>query len=222
MLTPQHPPADDQDRQNRFVQPEISQPNSLRERAASQPPRSNAASASPSLPPGSSAYLSPVSPSVGRGSTAWRFNSATHLKPSQAVPIRSSSFSASTLQGSLSSLRESRAFASTFEDDESEFNEDQYTPIDDERYILPPQHRGRTFAADLTRSRSQSLATATTRPAPIGSPFSSGWLEGGQPASLSSHPLNIAGSAGSASRFGEIKPPGNQRAYVLSPRPRER
>ncbi|EIM92052.1 uncharacterized protein STEHIDRAFT_70518 [Stereum hirsutum FP-91666 SS1] len=224
----QHNPADDDDRKNRFVHPDSSHPSSLRERAASQPPRSTAPSSSPSLPHTSTAYLSSVSPSLARPpASPWRFNSASHLNPStQAMPIRSSSFSATapSLQA-LSSLRESRGFPSTFEDDESEFNEgmsDQYTPVDDERFILPPQqqHRGRSFAADLTRSRSQSLATATTRPAPIGSPFSSsglqGWLEG-QPSSLSSHPLSIptngfpGGGGGPGARYGDIKPPGSSR-----------
>lgn len=224
----QHTPADDDDRKNRFGHPDSSQPASLRERAASQPPRSTANSSSPSLPHTSTAYLSSVSPSLARPpASPWRFNSASHLNPSTAaMPIRSSSFSATapSLQA-LSSLRESRGFPSTFEDDESEFNEgmsDQYTPVDDERFILPPQqqHRGRSFAADLTRSRSQSLATATTRPAPIGSPFSSsglqGWLEG-QPSSLSSHPLSIPTSGngfaggGAGGRYGDIKPPGSSR-----------
>ncbi|THH12853.1 hypothetical protein EW146_g7307 [Bondarzewia mesenterica] len=195
---------DDADRTNRFVsvQSYESGPASLRERAASQPPRSSA----------QNFVSSPQASSPGLGRTSgspWsaqqqRFPSS--LNPGsfqglpQSVPTRSSSFSATSLQGSLSALRESRTFASTFEDDESEATSDTY----DERYMPPTlPARGRSYAADLTRSRSQSLAT--TRPGPIGSPYSSGlgsWTESG----LSSNPLNIP-----SARYMDVKPPGNSR-----------
>lgn len=117
----------------------------------------------------------------------------------QPVPIRSSSFSTQS-QNHFSSTIRDRAFPSTFEEDE-EGNSDTY----DERYVPPSLSRGRTYGQDISRSRSQSLAT-TTRPGPIGSPYLGGggsstmqsWNE-----SYLSNPLNIPG------RFGEIKPPGS-------------
>jgi hypothetical protein len=97
-------------------------------------------------------------------------------------------------------MRESNAFASTFEDDESEGLSDTY----DERYLPPSMSRGRPYAQDLTRSRSQSLAN--TRPGPVGSPYLgiASWNE----ASLS-NPLNVPNT-----RYGEIKPPGSSRQAV--------
>lgn len=96
-----------------------------------------------------------------------------------------------------------RSFSSTFEDDELEGLSDTY----DERYIPPslsPVIRGRTYNQDLSRSRSQSLATS--RQGAIGSPYlgtpaMASWNE-----SFLSNPLNIPGA-----RYGEIKPPGNSR-----------
>ncbi|KAG6864951.1 hypothetical protein C0991_006138 [Blastosporella zonata] len=95
-----------------------------------------------------------------------------------------------------------RAFPSTFEDDESEGFLDTY----DELYVPPSLSRGRTYGQDVSRSRSQSLATPT-RPGPVGSPYSNSggsamqsWNE-----SYLSNPLNIPG------RYGEIRPPGPSR-----------
>ena len=117
-----------------------------------------------------------------------------------SVPTRSSSFS-NPQSNFASAMRESR-FASTVEDDESEALSDTY----DEHYIGPsvPSARGRSYASDLTRSRSQSLA-ATTRPGPVASPFQNHafWSD---VSSLSTNPLNIPGS-----RYGDIKPPGSSR-----------
>jgi hypothetical protein len=98
-------------------------------------------------------------------------------------------------------MRESR-FASTVEDDESEALSDTY----DEHYMGPsvPSARGRSYAPDLTRSRSHSLA-ATSRPGPIASPFQNHGLWS-DVSSLQTNPLNIPGS-----RYGEIKPPGSSR-----------
>lgn len=181
-------PADD-DRQNRFVNlhdDESGHQLSMRERAASQPPRSS-----------NQPFLQP-SPSLGRGNPAWA-NAPRYLNPPggmpQSVPTRSSSFSATPLGSSLSAMRES-SFASTFEDDESEALSDTY----DDRYVSPT--RGRSYAIDLTRSRSQSLAA--TRPVAVGSPFSSSlgsWDEQG------TQPQGIPG------RFGDIKPPGAGSRY---------
>lgn len=111
-----------------------------------------------------------------------------------SVPTRSSSFS--NEQYTFSTLRGSR-FASTFEDDESEDTYDVY----DDRFDLSttPVAGSRPFAPDLTRSRSQSLATAT-RPGPSLSPFQNQnlWSEAA--------PLNIP-----SSRYGDIKPPSSSR-----------
>jgi len=110
-----------------------------------------------------------------------------------SVPVRSSSFS-NPQSNYSSALRESH-FESTFEDDESEALSDTY-----DEHHFPSSTRGRSYAADLTRSRSQSLAT-TTRPTPIANPYkqSSPWGDS------SSNPLNIP------SRYGEIKPPASSR-----------
>ena len=113
---------------------------------------------------------------------------------------RSSSFS-NPQTNFASAMRESR-FASTVEDDESEALSDTY----DDHYMGPsaPSARGRSYASDLTRSRSQSLA-ATTRPGPIGSPFQNNRLWS-DVSSLQTNPLNIPGS-----RYGDIRPPGSSR-----------
>ena len=124
------------------------------------------------------------------------FNTTSRALPS-SVPTRSSSFS-NPQSNFASAMRESR-FASTFEDDESEVLSDTY----DERYIGPsvPSARGRSYAADLTRSRSHSLA-ATTRPGL--NPFQNQlWSD---VSSLHANPLNIP-----PARYGDIKPPGSSR-----------
>ena len=92
-----------------------------------------------------------------------------------------------------------RAFASTFEDDESEELSDTY----DERYFSQLS-RGRNYGQDPTRSRSQSLAT--TRPGVYsGGSTMQSWNEPylGQGAT----PLSIP----SGGRYGDIKPPGSSR-----------
>jgi hypothetical protein len=185
-------PSDDEDRRSRLVSPSNGDTHTLRERAASQPPRSD------------TSYLS-SSPLLTSSGSPWSQRmAASGLNPGrpapQAINSRSASFSAGP-QGQFSSaMRDARAFASTFEDDESEALSDTY----DERYF--PTSRGRSYAHDLTRSRSQSLAT--TRPGPIGSPYQTHATPGvsWQESSLNSNPLNIPGS-----RYGEIKPPGSSR-----------
>ncbi|KAJ8488768.1 hypothetical protein ONZ51_g3335 [Trametes cubensis] len=160
--------SDDADRQNRFLSSHGSEtPNSLslRERAASQPPRSHS-------------FVAPPPQAVrnnsgGPGSGAWgRFSSGLNPMPHP--------FS--------SAMRDSR-FASTFEDDESEALSDIQDPYDpyDERYPRSNMSlRGRGYGADLTRSRSQSLAT--TRPGAIGSglPSQFGQWDGSSPQSIPS------------------------------------
>ena len=166
-------PSEDSDRQNRFLSSHGSETPtslSLRERAASQPPRSQNFVAPP---------LQPVRNSSGGGASsgAWGGRFASGLNPlPQSVPTRSASFSSSPLSTHSpfsSAMRDSR-FASTFEDDESEALSDIQDPYDmyDERYPHSSMSlRGRTYTADLTRSRSQSLATS--RPGAIGSGYPS-------------------------------------------------
>ncbi|KAG0693339.1 PSP1 C-terminal conserved region-domain-containing protein [Suillus ampliporus] len=176
----QHLPNDELDfnRRHRFLDPDPN--NSGRERAASQPPRTNIS-------------LLPTTTS-----SPWSSTSPRMLQPTRttglpmSVPTRSSSFS-NPQSNYSSALRESH-FESTFEDDESEALSDTY----DDRYV-PTSNRGRTYAPDLTRSRSQSLAT-TTRPTPGPYQQSNLWADS------SSNPLNIP-----PTRYGEIKPPGSSR-----------
>ncbi|KAI0666219.1 PSP1-domain-containing protein [Trametes maxima] len=184
--THHHHPSDDADRQNRFLSTHGSEtPNSLslRERAASQPPRSHSFVAPPPQPIRQN--------SGGPGAGPWgRFSSGLNPLP-QSVPTRSASFSSSPLSTHSpfsSAMRDSR-FASTFEDDESEALSDIQDPYDpyDERYARANMSlRGRTYAPDLTRSRSQSLAT--TRPGAIGSglPAQFGQWDGSGPQSIPS------------------------------------
>jgi hypothetical protein len=188
--------SDDGDRKNRFqTSPDREQ------RATSQPPHSNGQG---NLSPSQQYHISPTLSGGGAGISPWVIQrTSSGLNPNsrpgpQSVPTRSSSFSAQTPSQFSSAMQNARAFASTFEDDESL---DGFPESYDERYLPPSQQfRGRQYAQD-TRSRSQSLA-APARPGPIGSPLQSsiGWPEVG---SLSSNPLNIP-----ASRYG---PPGDGR-----------
>ena len=194
--------SDDEDRQNRFLTPNGSDstPTSMRERAASQPPRTseqNFLSASPAAQ-----HLMPSSVANSQWSNQRLLNTSRGGIP-QPIPTRSSSFSANH-QSQFASVMRDRTFTSTIEDDELEhLSDDTY----DEQHIPPslsPVIRGRTYNQDLSRSRSQSLAT--TRPGTIGSPYlgtpaMASWNE-----SLLSNPLNMPGI-----RYGEIKPSGNSR-----------
>ncbi|TBU58841.1 PSP1-domain-containing protein [Dichomitus squalens] len=177
--------SDDAERQNRFLSSHGTEtPHSLsvRERAASQPPRSQSFVAPPPQPVRNN--------SGGSGSGAWgRFSSSLNPLP-QSVPTRSASFSSSPLSthSPFSSAMRDSHFASTFEDDESEAHSDILDPYDpyDERYVRNGMSfRGRTYTADLTRSRSQSLATS--RPGAIGSGFPGqgfGHWDGSSPQSI--------------------------------------
>lgn len=181
-------PEDDADRRNRFASVhgfDSAGPASLRERAASQPPRTS-----------SQNFLSShqaVSPSLGRGNAPWAQRPPSSFNPG-SFPGRSSSFSttAPSLHPSLSAMREARAFASTFEDDESEAMSDTY----DERFIPTMPSRGRSYAADLTRSRSQSLAP---RPGPVGSAYGQPLGSWNDP-SFGSNALSIPGRLGDTSK----------------------
>ncbi|KAG6872311.1 hypothetical protein C0995_010962 [Termitomyces sp. Mi166 len=197
--------SEEDDRHNRFTTSPSAENGlgSIRERAASQPPRSS----DQPFPSPSQQHFIPSSLSSNRSPwSSHRLVSPTRGVP-QPVPIRSSSFSTQS-QGQFSSVMRERAFPSTFEDDESEGLSDTY----DELYVPSSLSRGRTHGQE-NRSRSQSLATPVTRPGPVGSPYSGGvastmqsWNE-----SYLSNPLNIPG------RYGEIKPPGSSRYGSLGP-----
>ena len=197
-------PDDDADRRNRFASGnglDSTGPASLRERAASQPPRTS-----------SQNFLSShqaVSPSLGRNNPSWAQRPPPSFNPG-SFPGRSSSFSTTTapsLQTSLSAMREARAFASTFEDDESEATSDAY----DDRFIHPGSSRGRSYAGDLTRSRSQSLATRT---GPVGSAFGQPGLASWNDSGFGSNPLSIPG------RVAETKPFASNRYGYFGTSPR--
>jgi hypothetical protein len=177
-------PEDDADRRNRFASVhgfDSAGPTSLRERAASQPPRTSSQNFL------SSQSHQAVSPSLGRGNTPWAQRPPSSFNPG-SFPGRSSSFSttAPSLHPSLSAMREARTFGSTFEDDESEAMSDTY----DERYIPASQLRGRSYVPDFTRSRSQSLAT---RPGPVGSAYGQPGLGSWNDSGFGSNPLSIPG-----------------------------
>ncbi|KAK0244998.1 PSP1 C-terminal conserved region-domain-containing protein [Armillaria nabsnona] len=185
---------EEEDRTNRFLGTNGSDAGSgsVRERAASQPPRTSGQQhffSSPSQQPF-------VPSSINVASSPW--SNQRLLSPTRQMPTRSSSFSNTNPQQSQfgTTMRE-RSFPSTFEDDESEFESF------DERYIPTSLSRGRTYAQDISRSRSQSLAAG--RPTPIGSPYvatpsMASWNE-----SMLSNPVNIPG------RYGDIKLPGSSR-----------
>jgi cell fate regulator YaaT (PSP1 superfamily) len=183
-------PEDDADRRNRFASVhgfDSAGPASLRERAASQPPRTSSQNFL-------SSHHQAVSPSLGRGNAPWAQRPPSSFNPG-SFPGRSSSFSttAPSLHPSLSAMREARTFGSTFEDDESEAMSDTY----DERYIPAALSRGRSYAVDFTRSRSQSLAT---RPGPVGSAYGQPSLGSWNDSSFGSNPLSIPGRIGETSK----------------------
>jgi hypothetical protein len=191
---------DDEDRRNRFLSPQADTGSS--QRATSQPPHSTDQSFL------SSPAQQHRNPSALAGSwniqqqRGLNFNPATRSGLPSSVPTRSSSFSTNPQVKLSEVMRGSRAFGSTFEDDESlEALSDTY----DERFLPPSMSRGRQYSPELMRSRSQSLAT---RPGAIGSQFQGltpgAWND--HTLSSSSNPLNIPGS-----RYGEIRPPGTSR-----------
>ncbi|KIK03730.1 hypothetical protein K443DRAFT_676558 [Laccaria amethystina LaAM-08-1] len=212
-INPPHPSVDldDDDRKSRFQTSPGGTENgngsggggnaSHRERAASQPPRSSdqAFLSSPS-----SQHFIPSS--LGGNGSPWGGSRMLSPIRGQPVSIRSSSFSSNPQQNQFSSAMRGPAFPSTFEDDESEGFSDTY----DERYVPPSLSRGRSYGQDLSRSRSQSLAVAHTRPGPVGSPYtgSSAMQSWNEPYLTSNTtPLNIPGGRG----YGDIKPPGSSR-----------
>jgi len=175
---------------------------SLRERAASQPPHSSDSNPSFVSSPPSQHFL----PSSLSG--AWSSSRIVTPNRGQAIPIRSSSFSAQP-QAQFSSAMRERAFPSTFEDDESEA--DTY----DERFLPASlNNRGRTYDQDPSRSRSQSLATG--RPGPVGS---SPYLGGSAMQSWNESYLSNPPKLQTSGRYGEIKPPGPSRYGSLGRSP---
>ena len=191
-----HELNEDDDRRSRFQNNTSGNENgssaSLRDRASSQPPGTSDNSHFFSSP--TSQYYIPSS--VGGPWTNSRLLSSNRVQP---VPIRSSSLSANS-QGQFSSAVRERVFPSTFEDDESEVS-DTY----DERYVPSSLSRGRTYAQDPSRSRSQSLATSRPGLVPstyTGSSAMQNWNDS------FTNPLSIPGGQ---QRYGEIKPPGSSR-----------
>lgn len=90
------------------------------------------------------------------------------------------------------------AFPSTFEDDEAE----------EELFVPPSLSRSRPTNQDTSRSRSHSLATGSTRPGTISNQYITSALQN----------WSDANSLGIPSRYGEMKPPGNNR-YTSSRSP---
>jgi hypothetical protein len=158
-----HQHASEDDRTNRFLSPLGDGHMSVRERAASQPPRASGSPATPTPVP------SPYTPRTPSGLNP-------HPVMPQSVPTRSTSFSGGGYGGGGNAPTVQRGFASTYEDDEF----DGYDGYD--------EGRGRPAGAlDITRSRSQSLVP--TRPGPIGSPFrTSIWEAQGSTASSYADP----------------------------------
>ncbi|KDR68798.1 hypothetical protein GALMADRAFT_215647 [Galerina marginata CBS 339.88] len=211
--------SDDDDRRPRFTDTNNgpAPTASLRERAASQPPRSSSDSgAFVSSPP--TQHFLPSSLQQGGPWSSSSPNNSRMLSPNRGqpvpMPIRSSSFS----NPFSSTMRDRTVFPSTFEDDESEALSDTY----DENF-LPPSlgSRGRSYGQDISRSRSQSLATPG-RPGPVGSPYTGSSAMQSWNESYLSHtnPLSIpssssggggGGSGGSGQRYGDIKPPSTSR-----------
>ncbi|KAJ7474054.1 hypothetical protein FB451DRAFT_1466550 [Mycena latifolia] len=136
---------DPDDRRNRFL-PDAGNGNGggNGQRAASQPPHHSATSFLSSPP---TQHLVPSSLG-GSGGGLWGGHGHGH------------GLSSSTRSSSFSTPR----FASTFEDDELLDGDGDDDELYDARYGAGAGYRGRTYAADLARSRSQSLATA-----PVGS-----------------------------------------------------
>ena len=165
--------------------------SSLRDRASSQPPGTSDNTTFVSSP--TSQYYFP-------STVAGPWTNSRMLGSNRGVPIRSSSLSTNP-QGQFSSAMRERAFPSTFEDDESEALSDTY----DELHVPQSLSRGRSYAQDPSRSRSQSMATSRT----VGSTYTGSsamqsWTRN------NTNPLNIPGGQ---QRFGEIKPPSGTSRY---------
>ncbi|KAF8972434.1 PSP1 C-terminal conserved region-domain-containing protein [Flammula alnicola] len=167
---------------------------SLRERAASQPPRTTDNSAPFVSSPPTQHFLPS---SLGQGPWA---NSSRMLSPNrgQPVPIRSSSFSTHPSNQFSSTMRD-RIFPST-----SRMTNRRRCPTHTTRDL------GRTYGQDPSRSRSQSLATG--RPGPVGSPYlGSSAMQSWNESYLSSQTNPLSIPSGGGQRYGEIKPPGASR-----------
>ncbi|KAF8642848.1 hypothetical protein AX16_009356 [Volvariella volvacea WC 439] len=231
--------SEDEDRKNRF---QASTPAATVEngtlhnhRAASQPPRSSADPhpffSSPSQQYHVPSSLTPTTPSTTSPWINSRLSNAASARATTAsglplpVPIRSSSFSTHQSHQFSTAMRD-RVFPSTFEDDESEGLSDAYdtmSPTTQSATANPPAGtptssvftRGRTYAQDLTRSRSQSLAAATSSsrpglgPGSIGSPYFS--TTSTTPTMQSFNDSFLSNALNTPHRYGDIKPPGASR-----------
>ena len=190
-------PNEADDRRSRFQnttgneEGSSSSSSSLRDRASSQPPGTSDNTTFVSSP--TSQYFFP-------STVTGPWTNSRMLGSNRGVPIRSSSLSTNP-QGQFSSAMRERAFPSTFEDDESEALSDTY----DELHVPQSLSRGRSYAQDPSRSRSQSMATSRT----VGSPYTGSsamqsWARN------NTNPLNIPAGQ---QRYGEIKPPGGTSRY---------
>ena len=209
-------PSEIDDRRSRFQNTtgnedgSSSSSSSLRDRASSQPPGTSDNTTFVSSP--TSQYYFPSAVGGGGPWTNSRMLSSNRGGGGGGGggPIRSSSLSTNPQVQFSSTMRE-RAFPSTFEDDESEALSDTY----DELHVPQSLSRGRTYAQDPSRSRSQSMATTSRT---VGSGGGSGGGGGGGPytgmqsswsRNNNTNPLNIPGGQ----RYGEIKPPGGTSRY---------
>ncbi|KLO17614.1 PSP1-domain-containing protein [Schizopora paradoxa] len=131
-------------------------------RSASQPPKTSNGDGDGSL----NDALSMASPAMQiYGVAASNSNSRETASQEVHPSAERGSYNPSSF---ASAMRESRSFSSTFEDDESEADLDEtQQQFMNSSFTIP---RGRNYQVDVTRSRSQSLATMS-RPAPIGSPL---------------------------------------------------
>ena len=190
-------PSEGEDRRSRFQnttgneEGSSSSSSSLRDRASSQPPGTS----------DNTTFVS--SPTTGHyfpSAVGGPWTNSRMLTSNRGPPIRSSSLSTNP-QGQFSSAMRERAFPSTFEDDESDALSDVY----EESYVPQSLSRGRSYAQDPSRSRSQSMATSRT----VGGPYSASsalqsWNRN------NTNPLNIPGGQ---QRYGELKPPSGSSRY---------
>jgi hypothetical protein len=163
----------DSDRRSRMTSHHPIEVQSLRERAASQPPRS--AGLDPTTSPSGHRFdhYTPLTGIPWSGSHSQSLASrvvplgrSISLGLPQPIPVRSSSFSHERAQafGSPHSSLRGGVFSSTFEDDESEVMSDDLSQPYDNIAELSQLYARRPHSPDNNRSRSQSLAVLRTTP----------------------------------------------------------
>jgi len=121
-------------------------------------------------------------------------------------PTRSASFSAGGGLGGLSSSLRERAFPSTFEDDEDDWLADQAEELE---FRYNSRQNGNSHLHDVTRSRSQSLATPNRL-------SHNNNIASSIPVSSAS-PWDASGPGQRPSRYGEIGRPGRLTSSPLVP-----